>query len=459
MTIPIYKAEAELRDLIVADNKIIYASKLLTGEIPVQPYKLPRITASANPDQLDLFYMKSILVSSGWNLNDEVFDKKELWAARASAEDKPLNVGHNVTDVIGHMTDVWPVDEDNKAIAFDTSVDELPDKFHLMVNSVIYRCIQSDAEERIAKIIGEIGEGKWYVSMEALFSEFDYALLYTDGTHKIVARNEKTAFLSKHLRCYKGTGSYNGAKIGRVPRNIIFSGKGLVENPANPDSKIFASIITLNKNLGYITSSSEIQGDKMSVELENQLKAALDEIKNLKATIADFNEKSFKDKISQLEAALAAKTELVSVVEGKLTASAQEVVTLKQNAESLNKSVAELTEKVNTFEGERKIANRIKVLAEATKLPEDKVKNTVETLSTLNDEAFGQFVEQQKTIAAVTETPKVEKTTASAVIDSAKPNEGEKPQVVAGVKEIEVVKKAVAAFLDDEIETNKVENK
>ena len=49
----------------------------------------------------------------------------------------------------------------------------------------------------------------------------------------------KLLFLHKHLRAYGGKGGYEDHKIGRLLRNIVFSGKGFVNKPANPDSVIF----------------------------------------------------------------------------------------------------------------------------------------------------------------------------------------------------------------------------
>ncbi|QEL19556.1 hypothetical protein [Limnoglobus roseus] len=87
-------------------------------------------------------------------------------------------------------------------------------------------------------ILAEIAKGEWFVSMECLFAGFDYSMRARDGTTRVVARNEQTAFLTKHLRAYGGTGEYQGAKVGRLLRNIVFSGKGLVRKPANPESVI-----------------------------------------------------------------------------------------------------------------------------------------------------------------------------------------------------------------------------
>ena len=76
--------------------------------------------------------------------------------------------------------------------------------------------------------------------MECFFKGFDYGLFNSEtGEYKVLARNEETAFLTKYLRAYGGDGKHQNYKLGRVLRNITFSGKGFVDKPANPDSVIF----------------------------------------------------------------------------------------------------------------------------------------------------------------------------------------------------------------------------
>jgi hypothetical protein len=462
LRIPIYSAEASLAELIHKNNFVSYASLLELNPdykiSPAQVAKLPKVLAT-NQDQIDLYYLRSILVTTGWNLNEDVFDPKEVWAARTTPEDKPFNVGHNVTDIIGHITDVCPVDDEYKVIANHTTVDKLPTKFHLMVNSVIYKCLEGEAQERIDKIIAEIGEGKWYVSMEALFSDFDYALLYKDGSHKIVARNNDTAFLTKHLRCYGGTGLYKDARIGRLMRHIIFAGKGLVERPANPESKIFANILSLDKNLGYITNSKDINtGDqnKMSAELETSFKKVMEENKELKSSIEklqaslnEVNEKNIKSRISELETSLKTKSDLVEDLQKKLTASAEETLSLKKQIEEFNTKLEAANKELSVFNLEKKKNSRAKVLAEATKLSLSDAESIVENLISLTDESFTNFVEKSK------DKYTVAKTNAATVVETAKPEKTES-QVVAPIPEIENTRKQLAAFLSDtEVQENK----
>ena len=99
----------------------------------------------------------------------------------------------------------------------------------------------AEKQEWMSSLIQEIEAGEWFVSMEAIFNNFDYAIVTPEGKHKIIARKEESSFLTKHLRIYGGTGEYEGHKLGRVLRNIAFSGKGLVSKPANPRSIIFNS--------------------------------------------------------------------------------------------------------------------------------------------------------------------------------------------------------------------------
>ena len=78
--------------------------------------------------------------------------------------------------------------------------------------------------------------------MECFFKGFDYGILNAStNEYKILARNEETAHLTKFLKAYGGIGQHEDYKIGRVLRNITFTGKGFVDKPANVDSIIFTN--------------------------------------------------------------------------------------------------------------------------------------------------------------------------------------------------------------------------
>ncbi len=209
-------------------------------------------------DSFDLHRLYTILVTVAWNLNDDVFGVEEVWNARHSPEDKPFNLEHNPRSIIGHITGSVVVDDDYVVVDDTTPVNQLPSKFHILTSAVVYKHIKSRDEklpEETKELLESIARGEWYVSMEALFSDFDYAFVDKSGVQKVVARNEETAFLTKHLRVHGGLGAYQGQKLGRYLRNITFSGKGLVKQPGNPESYVFNDV-TLFK--GAFASLQEV---------------------------------------------------------------------------------------------------------------------------------------------------------------------------------------------------------
>jgi hypothetical protein len=261
----IYPQETDdgLAAQISASTSISYASVLSPYDLkPNQNKNLKKTLASIS--DTDLYYVQSILVSSSWNRNDDIFDKVEVWAARKTPEDKPTNLEHDENLIIGHITSNWPIDEDGNMIDENIDVSILPEKFHIVTGSVIYKAFTSpELRERSEKLIAEIEQGKKYVSMECYFKGFDYGLINrSTGEYKVLARNNNTAYLTKYLRAYGGKGEHQEYKIGRVLRNITFSGKGFVDKPANPDSIIFNKSIVndlVNKKNDNLLKSGVIE--------------------------------------------------------------------------------------------------------------------------------------------------------------------------------------------------------
>ena len=121
-----------------------------------------------NKDQIDLYYLESVLVSCGWNKNDDVFQAEPTWAARNTPEDKQFNFMHDENDIIGHITGSYVLTKDGKAVADN---DPMPEDFDIITQAVLYNSwTNSENRERMDNIIAEIEEGKWYVSMECLFA-------------------------------------------------------------------------------------------------------------------------------------------------------------------------------------------------------------------------------------------------------------------------------------------------
>lgn len=256
----IFKQEIEdgLENQISSSASISYACEVEPCSTSVQN-NMKHIKSLASLNDSDLYYVQSILVSSSWNKNDDIFDKSEVWMARNTPEDKPTNLEHDENTIIGHITANWPITVDGILIDENTPIENLPEKYHILTGSVIYKGFSSpDLRQRSEKLISEIENGTKYVSMECFFKGFDYGVMdKTSGEYKVLARNEATAYLTKYLRAYGGLGEHENYKIGRVLRNITFSGKGYVDKPANPDSIIFTKDLVNKESSKILTEKNE----------------------------------------------------------------------------------------------------------------------------------------------------------------------------------------------------------
>jgi hypothetical protein len=454
----------DLGDFIAAANTVTIAS---IAE-PSQPNLLEKAKAShhlcdrlqtlASYDDKDLYYVQSILVSSSWNKNDDVFTKEEVWAAKRTPEDKPTNLEHNEGLIIGHIVANWPINEDGQLLDENISVDNLPEKFHLVTGSVIYRAFSTpELKERAEKLIAEIEAGTKYVSMECMFGGFDYGLINnTTGEYKILARSNDTAFLTKHLRAYGGKGEYDNHKIGRVLRNITFSGKGYVDRPANPDSIIFTKENFIGAS---ISKNTEIDLSGVSEIRPNYMET---NIMNPEELTTELNEK-----IASLEAALKAEQEAHSALKNEVAEAAQtaeaantekeaEINALKAEKISLEEALAAYKNKEEEMMKKEKKMKRMASLLE-NGLEEADASAAVEKFESLEDEAFDAMVALVTSATKKAKMqPKMEETkvkseeateTVEDALDNAEPNTSEL-DLSAGSDASEGVNTTRAALVD-----------
>lgn len=356
---------------------------------------IDKIKASSNPNQIDLYYLKSILVSTGWNKNDDVFDPSQTWAARNTPEDKQFNFMHNENDIIGHITGSYVVDRNgNKILSEETETP--PEEFDIITEAVLYNSwTNPDNRERMRKIISEIEEGKWFVSMECLFAGFDYSVIGKDGKAKIIARNEESAFLTKHLKAYGGTGEYEGYRIGRSLRDISFSGKGLVSKPANPRSVILDSSkafsVTLDTNNSNVSKGdinmSDNNLEKQLADLQSELASSKEETQTVKAEIETVN-KEFAEKVSVLETSLAEK-------DLALKTSEERIASLEASLAEKEKELNEVSAAMNEMKKKEKDRMRKEKLVMAG-FEDAEAEESISLYDALSDEAFEAVVAAMK---------------------------------------------------------------
>jgi hypothetical protein len=415
-------------DLVDNSIAVCYASLIepATNTTKHKNFSVNKSIASINDS--DLYYVQSILVSTSWNKNDDIFDKKEVWLAKDTPEDKPTNLDHNEEIIIGHITSNYPITEDGILIDIATPTDNLPEKFHILTGAVIYKGFTNpDLRNRAEKLIAEIESGIKYVSMECYFKNFDYGLVNkSTGEYSVLPRNNETAFLTKHLRSYGGLGEHENYKIGRVLRHITFSGKGYVDKPANPDSIIFnttpiiqeksleekkddfvkagvsftQSSMNTNTEINIMSSENKAVDNDTQAQAMSDCAAATQEaytlVEDLKNQISTL-ESVVQAKENELTAAKTAYTELAEKIEAAKKMSEEDMM---KKEEEIKKTKSDLdaaleavavykTKEVEMMKKEKKM-KRASALIEAG-IDQSVADETAEKLESLEDDAFASF--------------------------------------------------------------------
>ena len=405
----IYKQEIDdgLQEALAKNNTLAWCSVAETYK-PSATFKssaLDKLIAE-NQDQMDLYYLKSILVSTGWNKNDDVFDPKETWAAKDTPEDKPFNFMHNEKDIIGHITGNVAVDFDGAEL---DATGESPKQFNILTTSVIYtEWSDSEQRDRMNKIIAEIEDGKWFVSMECLFPNFDYALLDGSGQTSVVPRNEASAFLTKHLRSYGGNGIYDNYRVGRLLRNLSFSGKGLVSKPANPRSVILDGNKTFDESeaktitISSLKESTMSDSDKQITDLRAELAEAKAANKELQEQVTAGQQEELQGKIAELETSLAAKQDEVDKLTESVASLSSEKVTSAESMKELEEKLSALADDLSSKEEalaamqQKEIAAQRKLQLEEIGFEGEEAVATLEQFSELDDATFEQIIAVMK---------------------------------------------------------------
>lgn len=461
MKIKIFNAEIEagLASLIEKNNSISYCTK-------VEKF------TSSNVDKLalasleqgfgtrfnpELYYpTKSILATTSWNLNDDVFGPIETWAARHTPVHSPTNIDHDHRKIVGHIASAWAIDADGNLIDDNIEEKDLPSKFHLCDGALIYRYNrEEDLRAQAQKLIEEIEDNKKFVSMECLFPNFDYAVISPENEYYIIERNESTAFLTKHLRVYGGKGNYEGNKIGRFLKNMVFSGKGYVDVPANPDSIIFDSDAEFNfstasykdkwfdvkdKTIVLVpemafTQSTTTENDLMAEELTKQIDELKAQNASLQKQLSEVNAKALEDEITELKAKLtemetdaAAKKKADEEAKKKMEEKEKAIADLTAKVEELTTANTELNNKIQEAEANKLRDSRISTLVEGG-VEKTEAEAKVKMFAALNDEQFAAYaadvIKSVKVNSATTETVTE---TEEGALANAKPTE-----TVAGV--------------------------
>lgn len=437
--IPIYekeKAVSGLAEKIRANSSVAYNPQIIPWQPASTDSYIDRTAVAesftmhtkGSVNDRDLYFTKSILVSTNWNKNDDVFGREPVWAARHTPSHKPTNIEHDEKRLVGHITDTWALDTSGNFIPDDTVIDQLPDLYHIANGAVIYTAWEDDKLiARTEDLISKIEANEMFVSMEALFRNFAYAVVTPEKEFFIVARNSDSAFLTKHLRSYGGNGLFDGCQVGRLLLDITFSGKGYVEHAANPYSEIFnetnpfvfskASLKNPFERLSGVSinyTSSSKSDDKMentnnmteANELLQSQNVKLEaRVQELQTKLEELTQSSSKAGIEKLETTVAdLKTRLEAAEKAQQDSSAkvEELTAAKDKVEAELKTVSEAKEALEKEVAEAKDlqvkSSRISKLVEGG-VERKSAEAKVEIYANLTDEQFDAVASDIITVA------------------------------------------------------------
>ena len=313
----IYESEKHIENLI-ENNKVTCESKILLdfsvnvskmlSEASINPCTESCKAAIANTTD-DVMPFSSLLVTDLWNRNDDVFTTREIVQSYSTAKYKPINWMHRGSEdrenetigvmvnsdlVTGPVTKLHPLTED---IGEKFLQDKTSGNIHIKQDGLIWSAY---FPSYAASIQRGIENKDLYVSMECFFDDFGYALRKDEGSEQtlFLERNPSNSYMSDKLRAYGGSGKarYNGSEyqIGRWLREVVFSGQGIVDDPANRAGSEILSVIfakdeyvkkqdasvsinsTQNKIIGYKEVVEEEEVLSMS-NFEQKYKESLEE--------------------------------------------------------------------------------------------------------------------------------------------------------------------------------------
>lgn len=275
-------------------DKLFIEAKI---EIQEETKELRKAVASAidlptsHEKQPDLLYFTAIFVSAGTNLNGAHFLPSELVKAEDTIVSKALDVEHKEEEIIGHIYDRAFINEDGERFELAelenkeaANLDSENRDMHVVIAGVIYK-------NRFPNLAKEVADGDWKVSMECYFSNYDVKVgdvIMKRPEAEAMGLASDDSMIGKMAKVVKKGKEIAKGKLERVLRDIVFSGCGIVKNPANPPS----IIIETAADKGNAVDPKEViilDYDKLEEEQANN-KLTLDKVEGDNSIITENSE-------------------------------------------------------------------------------------------------------------------------------------------------------------------------
>jgi len=405
-------------------------------------------------DQPDLAVIVSILASVGWNLNDDIFTPAELWKSKSTPIHKPMNHMHDSSTIIGHIVSSYAVDKvsGNEISSEDNNI---PDDFDIEVAGILYKGLNNPSRAQLVDQILQMAQkGEMFVSMECFFNDFDYGFLNPDtGGIQVLERTESTAFLTKHLRAFNGSGEFQGYRIGRVLKDFTFGGQGFVTNPANPESviklaanKVAASSGFENVGLEKIVKGGVTGMDEKEIKaLQDEKEALAKELEVIKNELNAIKDEDYPTKIEALNAKIEELTAEVTEATEMAKKTQGEKVELQKKLDETVKKAEAVGCELETVKKNIKAQERLGKLMEVRNVDDSNKDATLAELAEMTDETFDIVIKYAGKVESDSEEVDANDE-ATAALDDAEVDDNE-PDLNAGNEDVQTDIKQTALAL------------
>lgn len=226
-------------------------------DAPTDELKLEVATVVDFPENKtpDLLFFHGVMLSTGTNMNNAHFLGSEIVKADDTIDLKALDIEHEEQAVIGHIFshkivsyDGVVMDKDKLREKTDAELDSM--NFDVHIAGIIYK-------SRFSELAKEIKDGKWRLSMETYYQDYDIKV-----GQVIMSKKEAESLglaaenvLGKVARLTKAGVEVAKGEVARVLRGLMFSGCGVVKNPAEPR----ATILETAKQKEFVVEGVDVE--------------------------------------------------------------------------------------------------------------------------------------------------------------------------------------------------------
>lgn len=241
--------------------------------------------------QIDLQYFSAVFVSSGANLNHAYFLPSELVKAEHTIVNKAMDIEHKESEIVGHIYDRAFMDQDGNKLEIEELASQesanLDEKeIHVVIAGIVYK-------NRFPELAKEVAEGKWAVSMETYFGDYDVKvgdLIINRKEAEVLGLASDDTVFGKLAKVIKNKAEIAAGKIDRVLRGINFSGCGFVKNPANPPSVVLETATDKGNKTDHSAKPIILNYDLLEEEVNNNVTSNSTEALNSEEAELQYND-------------------------------------------------------------------------------------------------------------------------------------------------------------------------